>query len=438
MNVSLILAVLGMVAVVALLSVLPADAGEARAWSDEAIRARVKQHRTAEVTLTLKDAAGQPLANKAVTVGMQRHRFLFGSNAFVIDTHDQSEVQKKYQERFAALLNYATLPFYWGMYEGAEGKLQNEKLRMMAEWCAKNNIRAKGHPLTWHEVVPKWLPGKPLDDVQTLQIGRVGREVKAFAGLIDNWDVANEFCATPTYQLDKNPISQLCRKLGQAELLKKAFDAAREANSKAELVLNDYDTSPKYEALLKACGAAGVPVDSIGIQSHMHGGYWGAAKTWETCERFAKFGKPLFFTELTILSGDKKENMNWQGHYNDWNTNEAGEKRQLEQVTEFYRILFSHPAVHGITWWDFSDHHAWLGAPSGLVRKDMSPKPAYESLMKLVKGEWWTGPQNLTTDANGAVKFTGFLGTYRADAAGASGAFEAAKAGQCEAAASVR
>ena len=47
--------------------------------------------------------------------------------------------------------------------------------------------------------------------------------------------------------------------------------------------------------------------DVIGIQSHMHGGYWGAARTWEVCERFARFGKPLHFTETTVVSGPKKD-----------------------------------------------------------------------------------------------------------------------------------
>jgi len=282
-------------------------------------------------------------------------------------------------------------------------------------------------------VVPQWLPLKTLEEAQALQVGRISREVRAFAGLIDNWDVANEFCVTPNHQPETNPIAKLCRKLGQVELLKLAFNAAHAANPKAVLLLNDYDTSEKFVSLLKSCLDAGLPIDAIGIQSHMHGGYWGAQKAWETCERFAPFGKPLFFTETTIISGDKKENMNWHGSYKDWDSNAAGEKRQMEQVTEFYRILYSHPAVQGITWWDFSDFHAWLGAPSGLVRKDMSPKPAYESLMQMIKKDWWSGPLNLTSDEKGLVKFSGFQGRYKAECAGAKGEFEVLDAGQASA-----
>lgn len=44
-----------------------------------------------------------------------------------------------------------------------------------------------------------------------------------------------------------------------------------------------------------------------------------------------------------------------------------------------YRILFASPVVEAVTWWDICDG-AWLGAPSGLLRKDNSLKPVYKNL----------------------------------------------------------
>ncbi|MGB2820519.1 MAG: endo-1,4-beta-xylanase, partial [Phycisphaerae bacterium] len=182
----------------------------------------------------------------------------------------------------------------------------------------------------------------------------------------------------------------------------------------------------------------GVKIDVVGIQSHMHGGYRGAAWAWNTCERFARFGKPLHFTETTIISGEMKAQIRWHGPaYQDWPTTPEGEKRQAEQVAELYTVLFSHPAVEAVTWWDFSDN-AWLGAPAGLVRKDMSPKPAYDRLMKLVKGEWWTAERQLKTDSAGQVAFRGFLGDYEVRAAGAVGAFTLDSPGKADAAAKLR
>jgi hypothetical protein len=96
----------------------------------------------------------------------------------------------------------------------------------------------------------------------------------------------------------------------------------------------------------------------------------------------------------------------------DWPTTLEGEERQAEQTVQHYKTLFAHPLVEGITWWDSFDG-GWLNAPAGLLRKDGSPKPAYEELMKLIKREWWISPTKLSTDEKGQIQFNGFLGQYK-------------------------
>ncbi|MHC4500817.1 MAG: endo-1,4-beta-xylanase, partial [Planctomycetota bacterium] len=98
-----------------------------------------------------------------------------------------------------------------------------------------------------------------------------------------------------------------------------------------------------------------------------------------------------------------------------WLTTEEGEKRQAEQVAELYTLLFSHPSIEAVTVWDFSDYSAWQGAPSGYIRKDMTPKPAYLKLKKLIKGKWWT-TTNTSIAADGKASFRGFLGQYKVTA----------------------
>ena len=408
---------------VALAAALPAPAAAAKdPFSDEAIDARIRAHRTADVTLTVLDAAGKPLVGKTVTVRQVRHAFLFGCNIFRLEPEITSATQKAYQQRYAHLLNYATLPFYWGMFEPREGSTATAHIRAMAEWCRARGIRTKGHPLCWHTVKPRWLEGKTPGEVRRLQLGRITRDVTAFKGLTGMWDVVNEAVVMPTFQVQTNQIAQLCKDLGRVELIKQTFAAARAANPKATLLLNDFDTSQRFEKLVEECLAAGVPIDVVGIQSHMHGGYRGARWAWDVCERFKRFGKPIHFTELTIISGEIKKQIRWHGpRYDDWHSTPEGEARQAREVREFYRILFSHPAVEAVTWWDFSDDRAWLGAPSGLIRKDMSPKPAYETLMEMVRKEWWTGPTALKTDATGNVRFHGFLGDYAVESGSARG-----------------
>ena len=381
--------------------------------TQQAIQARIRQIRTAEVTLTVLGADGKPLANTQVVIGQLRHKFRFGSNAFGVRPLEAGDDQQAYQKRFADLLNFATLPFYWGAYEKVEGKPDQARVGGVAAWCIDQGIRPKGHPLCWQQVSPAWLEGRPIEEVEKLQLGRITREVTAFRGAVDTWDVVNEAVAMPDYTQETTRIPELARTLGTVELIGRTFAAARAANPGATLILNDYNTSNKYEKLVADCLAKKIPIDVIGIQSHQHAGYWGAEKTWDVCQRFGRFGKPLNFTETTFISAEPKKDQRWSGpYYTDWPTTPEGEVRQAREAAEFYTILFSHPAVEAITWWDFSDKGCWLGAPAGLLRKDMSPKPAYEALLNLIKKEWWTGPQTLATDAAGVVRFHGFLGTY--------------------------
>ena len=397
--------------------------------SADEVDARIQKHRTSQVTLTVTDAAGKPLAGAPVQVKQVRHQFLSGCNIFLLKPGDTSAEQQAYQQRFEALLNYATLPFYWGQFERQQGQPDTARLRAMAEWCSSHGITPKGHTLVYHTVVPRWLAGKTPEEVAPLMLGRIRRDVADFAGLIDIWDVVNEAVNMPYYQVDRNPLAQTVRKMGRIGLIKESFAAARAAGPRATLVLNDYDTSYQYEGLVEECLEAGTPIDVIGIQSHMHGGYWGARKVWDACEKFARFGKPLHFTEVTIHSGEQRENMPTAG-FPDWATTAEGEARQAAQVAEFYRTLFSHPSVRAVTWWDFSDKGAWPAAPAGLLRKDMSAKPAYDALLKLVKGEWRTGPLDLKTDAEGKVRFRGFLGTYAVEAAGMHATADVMQAGE--------
>ena len=76
-----------------------------------------------------------------------------------------------------------------------------------------------------------------------------------------------------------------------------------------------------------------------------------------------------------------------------------------------YRILFADPNIKAITGWDFADG-AWLNAPSGLVTKDNRCKPAYNKLLSLVKGEWWTKGEFIRTNADGIASIKGTKGTY--------------------------
>jgi GH35 family endo-1,4-beta-xylanase len=371
--------------------------------------ARIEKHRKGNAALRLLGPNGKPLdASLEVNIAQTKHKFLFGSNIFKLKKCRTPEDNAAYEKHFDAMLNFATLPFYWWNYERRQGKPDDARTDEIVRWCKAHNITTKGHPLAWNWSEQKWLP-EDSEEVMKLQFKRIERCVRRFKGDVDIWDVVNE--AThydrPNAKQNAPKLTEGIRRMGVGTYVRQAFKAARKANQKATLLINDYRTDPAYpdKVISKLVDDEGKPLyDVIGIQSHMHGGCWPVKNAWDVCQRFAKFGKPLHFTETTIVSGKRTD----QG----WNTTPEGEKYQAEKVPEFYTVLFSHPAVEAITWWDFTDQGAWQRAPAGFLRKDLTPKPAYEKLHGLIKGKWWTKTK-ATLAAGGKARFRGFFGQYK-------------------------
>jgi hypothetical protein len=74
----------------------------------------------------------------------------------------------------------------------------------------------------------------------------------------------------------------------------------------------------------------------------------------------------------------------------------------------------------------------WLSAPAGLIRRDGTSKPAYNELLKRVRGEWWNSPTKHVTDEQGTCRFSGFLGDYELEVQGIKKAFSVTEKGACE------
>jgi GH35 family endo-1,4-beta-xylanase len=388
--------------------------------------ARIERLRTAGASLRLLGPDDNPLPpGVKIDINQTRHKFLFGCNIFKLNRCRTPDDNEAYAERFAELLNFATLPFYWWNYERRRGRPNDDRTEEIIDWCRRHDITTKGHPLAWNYAQPPWLPENPEKAMQ-LQMDRIERCTKKFENGIDIWDVVNEATHYDRDHCKEHAptLTEAISEMGVGAYVRGAFKRARSGNPEATLLINDYRTDPAYaeKVISKLVDDDGRPLyDVIGIQSHMHGGYWGPQKAWRTCERFAKFKKPLHYTETTLLSGRQgwelqknRKDPNFQ-----WTSTPEGEQRQARQTAEFYRVLFSHPDVEAITWWDFTDQNAWQGAPAGLVRDDMSPKPAYNELKKLIKGKWWT-QLRATIQPDGKVDFRGFYGTYEvsADTAG--------------------
>ena len=387
-------------------------------------------HRKSEACLRIVNPDGTVAVRQEVHVDQVSHRFLFGCGAFdtveIMKTQDEKKkafLQER-MEKWLALFNYGTLPFYWGRYEPTEGHTAYPETIAAAKWLREKGVQVKGHPLCWHTACAPWLMQYSNEEILRRQLERIHRDVSAFRDVIGLWDVINEVVIMPVFDRYDNAITRICKELGRVGLVKKVFAAAKETDPDAVLLINDFNTSKNYEHLIEDLLEADVPISAIGIQSHQHQGYWGLEKLNDVLTRFSRFGLPIHFTENTLISGEIMpphivDLNDWQ--VDKWPSTPEFEDRQAREITEMYSVLFAHPLVEAITTWDFNDG-CWLKAPSGFVHEDNTEKPSYYALQKLIHGDWETH-ETLITDEEGFVSFTGFKGDYTVKAAGGTAAF---------------
>ena len=349
----------------------------------------IERNRKADAVVRVVDAAGRPVAGARVTVVQTGHEFLFGCNIYGFD-HSRTEAQNDaYKQRFAELFNYATVGFYWRWYEPERGQPSYADTDKVVAWCAEHGIRMKGHPLLWGDEagIPVWSKGQPAPAIQHQRVRDI---MTRYQGKIGFWEVVNEPSHQPCPR-STNPTA------GPARPIPSAY-----------LIVNDYhvlaDGAPGFFRLLTKANRDGVPFDGIGIQAHEPRTMRFPLDRVQTIlDRYATLGKELHITEFTPTSGGQRiTGSHLEGVWD--------EAAQADYAVKFYRVCFAHPAMRAITWWDLSDQHSWLQG-GGMLRADMTPKPVYEQLKRLIHDEWTTRLAG-TTDPSGRFAFRGFHGDY--------------------------
>ena len=350
----------------------------------------IEKNRKADARVRIADAAGRPVAGAGLSVTQTLHEFLFGCNIYGFDHCGTQASNAAYKKRFEELFNYATVGFYWRWYEPQRGKPNYEYTDKVVAWCSERGIRLKGHPLLWGDQagIPPWSPGQPPPEIQRQRVLDI---MKRYHGRIEFWEVVNEPSHLAQPRIDE------------------PYRWARQADPGAYLIVNDYhvlaDGCPGFFRLLAAAKRGAVPFDGIGIQAHEPRTMrFPLDRVQEILDQYAALGKELHVTEFTPTSGG--ERITPSHHDGVWD-----EAAQADYAVKFYRVCFAHPAARAITWWDLCDHGSWLRG-GGMLRADVSPKPVYEELKRLIHREWKTALSG-TTDAAGQFTFRGFRGTYR-------------------------
>ena len=127
---------------------------------------------------------------------------------------------------------------------------------------------------------------------------------------------------------------------------------------------------------------------------------WAVADQIAMLKRYDEIGLPVHISEITVPAPVTKL------------PRDEAEALQARVLRDNYRLWFSWPSVCRITYWNLVDGMGYEILESGLLRNDLTKKPAYRALWRLVNEEWRTRMKVVAGDG-GMVRFRGFKGRYR-------------------------
>jgi len=282
----------------------------------------IEQNRKGSFELILTDVDGTPLSNGTVTVEQTSHDFNFGCNIFMLGEYNSLWKNKLYEEKLTSLFNTATLPLYWEGTEPQEGYLRYRKdaphdvyrrppLEETIEFCERNRLRMKGHPLFWHEFVPSWLPDR-YADLKPHIVRRFEEIAKICGSRVESFDVVNE----PSRIYD---VHIRDRRNGRKHLIpadnycEELFPLAKRYFPSSKLILNDVTSAVfdefrgKYSGfylLVEKYLIKGVPIDEIGFQCHIGKtpNAYDTERLYDILDTYATLSKSINISEISIPS----------------------------------------------------------------------------------------------------------------------------------------
>ena len=390
------------------------------------VQSGIESYRKGNAGITVKDRDGNPVSNVKIRVTQKNHEFKFGANLFMLDELETDEKNRIYKQHFADTFNMATLPFYWDSTEPQKGKTRYEKdseklyrrppIDLCLEFCEENGIEPREHALAYDHFFPDWLKEATVFEAKAQVQKRFSQIAERYRDRIPTIEVTNEM----EWDEGKTVL------YNQPDYIEWCFKTAETYFPANQLVVNEWTglpwgdrcrTSDKYYSYIEANLLKGARIDAIGMQFHMFYSkeeeyrqtrpYYDPGKLYAHMDLYSNFAKPLQVTEVTIPA---------------YSNDPEDEAIQAELIEYLYSVWFSHPNMEQIIYWNLVDGYAAFAKQGdmtqgenyyygGLLRFDMTPKPAYYTIKNLIEKKWHT-EETIITDESGTAGFRGFYGMY--------------------------
>ena len=382
---------------------------------------RIERLRKADLSVTVRDAAGRPVPGAAVHVELTRHEFGFGTAVdadLLVMTRDQFERYAdgghgsyqgfawrdvlKYREAVEANFNKVVLENDlkiggWRAGQNDNGARFRREWTMQAlQWCADRNIEVRGHYGVWG----------PIDAGQPWNTGGIDtgpgygeamleylREfVPQVAGKVGEWDAINHIVGWGPETLGKRYGHEY-----YAEVLRlmRQLDPAAELWVNEGNVISGGGQDAPYRAVIEDLVKLGQPPDGVGFMGHFRdGALAGPAEMKRTFDAYAALAPGGLKLQLTELDYDT-----------------LNRDLQADYFRDVLTLAFSHPAMDGVMQWGFWEPRHWR-PDAALWQANWSLRPVGQVYRDLVLNAWRTDA-TAKTGPDGAATVRGFRGEYR-------------------------
>jgi endo-1,4-beta-xylanase len=239
----------------------------------------------------------------------------------------------------------------------------------MLAYAEAHGMPMRGHNLLWHR--PKWMPAweesydfgpDPATEAERLLTTHIETVMRHYGDRITSWDVVNEVVDPETGDLVEIALSQAMG--GAQHSVDLAFHTARAEAPAAELVYNDYMSWEAGNAthragvlrLLEGFRTRGVPVDALGVQSHLVTDGPDIAATvarqerdWRTfLDEVTGMGYRLLITELDVRDDGLPAEV------------AARDAGVADYTRAYLDIMADYPQLRDVLAWGMCDKYSWL------------------------------------------------------------------------------
>jgi endo-1,4-beta-xylanase len=254
----------------------------------------------------------------------------------------------------------------WGALRPTADTFRFDQADALVAFAESNHMKIRGHNLAWHRDNPRWFDTTATaQNARQLLVSHIETVVGRYAGRMHSWDVVNEAIDVKDGRSDGMRNTAWLRLVGD-DYIELAFRTARDADPQALLTYNDYGIeaeTPEAEQkrqsvieLLRRMVARRVPLDAVGVQSHIEALATPASGTGPAYGagllRFIaaarELGLQVFVTEMDVNDRASPANVSFR---------DAAVGAAYRQYLD---LVLTDPAVRAVLTWGITDRYTWL------------------------------------------------------------------------------